>query len=111
MTNSSFASDPFEQGISSGAGDNPTPRSLEFLLDIPLELTVELGRTRMPICEILKLTQGSIIELGKQAGESLDIMINNKLVARGEAVSVNERFGIRISEILSPKERVEKLSK
>ena len=85
-------------------------RGLNFLLDIPLELTVELGRTRMPIRDILSLNQGSIIELGKQAGDPLDIMINDKLVARGEAVVINDKFGVRITEILSPAERVEKLS-
>lgn len=85
-------------------------RSLDMILDIPMQVSVELGRTRMPIKEVIQLTQGSVIELSKTAGEHLEVFVNNKLIARGEVVVVNDKFGIRISEILSPQERVERMS-
>ena len=85
------------------------PGNLNFILDIPLEVSVELGRTRMLVNDLLKLGQGSVIELSKIAGETLEIMANQKLVARGEVVVVNEKYGIRVTEIISPMERVEKL--
>ena len=84
-------------------------RDLDFILDIPLELSVELGRTKMLVNDLLQLGQGSIVELNKLAGEPLDICINQKLVARGEAVVVNEKFGIRLTDIVSPIERVKSL--
>ena len=74
--------------------------SLDFLMDVPLMVTVELGRRRMPIGEILDLVKGSVIELGKVAGEPLDVRVNDRLVARGEAVVVNEKFGVRVTEIV-----------
>jgi len=84
-------------------------KSLEFILDIPLQLTVELGRTRLLVKDVLELNQGSVVELGKLAGEPLDVFVNSKLVARGEAVVINEKFGIRLVDIVSPNERVEKV--
>jgi len=84
-------------------------KNLNFILDIPLEVTVQLGRTRMLVNDLLKLGQGSVIELEKMAGETLEIMANQRLVARGEVVVINEKFGIRVTEIISPMERVEKL--
>jgi len=84
-------------------------KDLEFLLDIPLEISVELGRTKMLINDLLQLGQGSVIELTKLAGEPLEILINQKLIARGEAVVVNEKFGVRITDIISPIERVKQL--
>jgi len=83
--------------------------NLSFILDIPLEVTVQLGKTHMLVNDLLKLGQGSVIELDKMAGETLEILANQKLVARGEVVVVNEKFGIRVTEIISPMERVEKL--
>jgi len=83
--------------------------SLDFILDIPLQITVELGRTSMLIHDLLKLGQGSVIELHKATGETLEIMANQKLIARGEVVSVNENYGIRLTEIVSPMERIKKL--
>jgi flagellar motor switch protein FliN len=83
--------------------------NLDFILDIPLEITVELGRTRMVINDLLKLCQGSIIELSKLAGETLEILANQRLIARGEVVVVNEKYGIRITEIMSPRERIASL--
>ncbi len=84
-------------------------RDLDFILDIPLELSVELGRTKMLVNDLLQLGQGSIVELSKLAGEPLEICINQKLVARGEAVVVNEKFGVRLTDIVSPMERVKSL--
>jgi flagellar motor switch protein FliN len=83
--------------------------NMEFVLDIPLEVTVELGRTKMLINDLLKLGQGSVIELTKLAGESLDILANQKAIARGEVVVVNEKYGIRLTEVISPMERIERL--
>ncbi len=85
------------------------PQNLDFILDIPLEVTVELGRTTMAIYDLLQMGQGSIIELSKLAGEPLEILVNKKLIARGEVVVVNEKFGIRLTDIVSPQERVENL--
>jgi flagellar motor switch protein FliN/FliY len=82
---------------------------LNFILDIPLEVSVELGRGKMLINDLLQLGQGSVIELTKLAGEPLEILVNQKLVARGEVVVVNDKFGIRITDIISPTERVEQL--
>jgi flagellar motor switch protein FliN/FliY len=87
----------------------PAPANMEFILDIPLEVTVELGRTKLLIHELLKLGQGSVIELSKLAGETLEVLANQKLIARGEAVVINEKFGIRLTEVVSPMERIERL--
>lgn len=84
-------------------------RDLDFILDIPLEVSVELGRTKMLINDLLQLGQGSVIELNKLAGEPLEILVNRKLVARGEAVVVNEKFGVRLTDIISPMERIKQL--
>jgi flagellar motor switch protein FliN len=89
-------------------GDAPS-RRLELLLDVPLELSVELGRTRMSIQDLLSLGPGSVVELDKVAGEALDILVNNRLVARGEVVVVNDKFGVRITDIVSPSERIARL--
>ncbi len=83
--------------------------SLDFILDIPLKVTVELGRSKMAIRDVLQLAQGSVIELAKFAGEPLEVLVNDKLIARGEVVVVNEKFGIRLTDILSPVERIEQL--
>jgi flagellar motor switch protein FliN len=84
-------------------------RRLDLLLDVPLDLTVELGRTRMCIQDLLALGPGSVIELDKIAGEPLDILVNERLIARGEAVVVNDKFGVRITDIVSPSERIARL--
>jgi len=83
--------------------------NLDFVLDIPLQVTVELGRTEMVVSQLLKLAQGSIVELGKSAGQTLDILANRQLIARGEVVVVKDKYAIRITEIVSPAERVKKL--
>ena len=83
--------------------------NLDLLLDIPLEITIELGRTRMLINDLLKLGQGSVIELSKEAGDTLEILANNRLIAKGDVVVVNKKYGIRLTEVISPMERVERL--
>jgi flagellar motor switch protein FliN/FliY len=86
-----------------------TSMDLNFILDIPLTMTVELGRCRLLISEMLQLGQGSVIELMKLAGEPMEIFVNQKLIARGEVVVVNEKFGVRLTDIVSPAERVSRL--
>lgn len=85
-------------------------RELDFILDIPLDVSAELGRTRLLINELLQLGQGSVVELNKLAGEPLEVFVNGKLVARGEAVVINEKFGVRLTDIISPIERVKQLA-
>jgi flagellar motor switch protein FliN/FliY len=93
-----------------GAAKQPVGiQSLDFILDVPLKLSVELGRTRLSIREILQLSQGSVVELSKFAGEPLEVLVNERLIARGEVVVVNEKFGIRLTDIISPIERIEQL--
>ena len=92
-----------------GVNDSALKGDMDFLLDIPLEISVELGRTKMLINELLHLGQGSVIELSKLAGETLEIFANQKLVARGEVVVINEKYGIRLTEIISPSERIKRL--
>ena len=100
-----------EMGGDFSAQRTPQPpvQSLDFILDVPLKVTVELGRARMAIREILQLAQGSVVELTKFAGEPLEVLVNDKLIARGEVVVVNEKFGIRLTDIISPIERIEQL--
>jgi flagellar motor switch protein FliN/FliY len=86
-----------------------TARNFDLLLDIPLEVSVELGRTRMALRELLGLAAGSVVELGKLTGEPLDVLVNGKLVARGECVMVNEKFGVRLTDIVSRSERLARL--
>ena len=82
-----------------------------MILDIPVQLTVELGRTRIPIKNILQLAQGSVVELEAMAGEPMDVLVNGYLIAQGEVVVVNEKFGIRLTDIVTPSERMRRLSK
>lgn len=86
-------------------------QNIDFILDVPLKVGVELGRTKVLIKDLLQLGQGSVLELDKMAGEPLEILVNGKLIARGEVVVVNEKFGIRITDIISPVERIETLNK
>ncbi len=101
-------------GMGAGGASAPKPgaatgpvQSLDFILDIPLKVTAELGRSKMSIREVLELGQGSVIELAKLAGEPLELLVNDKLVARGEVVVVNEKYGVRLTDIISPAERIE----
>ena len=84
---------------------------INMILDIPVQLTVELGRTRIPIKHILQLAQGSVVELDAQAGEPMDVLVNGYLIAQGEVVVVNEKFGIRLTDIVTPSERMRRLSR
>jgi flagellar motor switch protein FliN/FliY len=102
-------SDAPQKSKADGVADGKPTGNMEFLLDIPLEISVELGRTKILINELLKLGQGSVLELSKLAGETLEILANRKLIARGEVVVVNEKYGIRLTEIISPSERIERL--
>jgi flagellar motor switch protein FliN len=99
--------DPLESR--SSASGAPAATNLDFILDIPMEVSVELGRSKMLISDLLQLGQGSVIELTKLAGEPLEVLVNQKLIARGEVVVVNEKFGIRLTDIVSPTERVKRL--
>ncbi|MEO6974247.1 MAG: flagellar motor switch protein FliN [Gallionella sp.] len=95
-----------------GAGGAATAQNdLDMILDIPVQLTVELGRTKMPIKHLLQLAQGSVVELAGMAGEPLDVMINGFLIAQGEVVVVNEKLGIRLTDIITPSERLNRLNK
>lgn len=84
-------------------------KNLDFLLDIPLHVTVEVGRSKILIKDLLAMREGNVIELDKLAGEPLDLYVNGRLIARGEAVLINEKFGIRLTDVVSPAERIEKL--
>jgi flagellar motor switch protein FliN/FliY len=93
-----------------GGGAVPAPKNIEFILDIPMQVTVQVGSAKMVIRELLQLGQGSVIELEKLAGEPMEVLVNNKLVARGEVVVVNEKFGIRLTDVISAAERVQQLA-
>ncbi len=89
-----------------------TPRNdIDMILDIPVQLTVELGRTKVPIKNLLQLAQGSVVELDALAGEPMDVLVNGYLIAQGEVVVVNEKFGIRLTDIITPSERIRKLNR
>ncbi len=91
--------------------DPAKARELEMIMDIPVKLKVELGRTRLTIKQLLELTQGSVVELDGLAGDPMDILINGYLIAQGEVVVVDDKYGIRITEIITPSERVQKLNR
>ena len=93
-----------------GKADEVKEANLDLILDIPLSVTVELGRSKMLINDLLQLGQGSVIELTKLVGDPLEVMVNDKLVARGEVVVVNEKFGVRLTDIVTPMERVKSLA-
>lgn len=94
-------------------GDLPpgSSRDIEMILDIPVQMTVELGRTKLPIKGLLELAPGSVVELDGIAGEPMDIYVNGCLIAKGEVVVVNDRFGIRITDVITPSERIRKLNR
>lgn len=83
--------------------------NMDMILDIPLSVSVELGRTRMIVKDLLQLSQGTVVELEKLAGEPMEILVNGRLIARGEAVVVNEKFGVKLTDIVSPAERISRL--
>lgn len=94
-----------------GAGGATAHNDLDMILDIPVQLTVELGRTKMPIKNLLQLAQGSVVELAGMAGEPLDVLINGFLIAQGEVVVVNDKLGIRLTDIITPSERLRRINK
>jgi flagellar motor switch protein FliN/FliY len=88
-----------------------TRNDIDLVLDIPVQLTVELGRTKLPIRNLLQLAQGSVVELDGLAGEPMDVLVNGCLIAQGEVVVVNEKFGIRLTDVITPSERIKRLNK
>ncbi len=104
------ADELFEQFTSASSAPQ-TANDIEIIMDIPVTLTVELGRTRIPIKQILQLAQGSVVELDGLAGEPMDVMVNGCLIAQGEVVVVNDKFGIRLTDIVTPSERLRKLNR
>jgi flagellar motor switch protein FliN len=96
--------------LQDGGGDaGARDVNLEVILDVPVTLSMEVGRTRIPIRNLLQLNQGSVVELDRAAGEPLDVFVNGTLVAHGEVVVVNDKFGIRLTDVISPAERIKKL--
>ena len=100
----------FEQ-FSGSAARGATRNDIDLVLDIPVQLTVELGRTKLPIRNLLQLAQGSVVELDGLAGEPMDVLVNGCLIAQGEVVVVNEKFGIRLTDVITPSERMKRLGK
>ena len=94
-----------------GAGGGTAHNDLDMIMDIPVQLTVELGRTKMAIKSLLQLAQGSVVELTTMAGEPMDVLINGFLIAQGEVVVVNDRLGIRLTDIITPSERLRRLNR
>ncbi len=92
-----------------GNGDDGESKGIDLLLDVPLQVSVEVGRTRMLVKDFIQMKEGGVIELDKMADEPLDLYVNSRLIARGEAVVVNEKFGLRLIDVVSPSERIEKL--
>ncbi|WP_194723084.1 flagellar motor switch protein FliN [Noviherbaspirillum malthae] len=99
------------QDFSSTPGKSSTNNDIDFILDIPVQLTVELGRTKIAIKNLLQLAQGSVVELDGLAGEPMDVLVNGCLIAQGEVVVVNDKFGIRLTDIITPSERIRKLNR
>ncbi len=100
----------FEE-LSGSAEKSATPQGFDMILDIPVNLTVELGRTKISIRNLLQLAHGSVVELEGMAGEPMDVLVNGTLIAQGEVVVVNEKFGIRLTDIITPQERIRKLNR
>jgi flagellar motor switch protein FliN/FliY len=107
----SVAPATFANFTSTGAAGGGAGNDINMILDIPVQLTVELGRTRIPIKHILQLAQGSVVELDALAGEPMDVLVNGYLIAQGEVVVVNDKFGIRLTDIVTPSERLRRLSR
>ena len=97
--------------LSSKGKPGEVPNDIDFILDIPVQLTVELGRTKIAIKNLLQLAQGSVVELDGMAGEPMDVLVNGCLIAQGEVVVVNDKFGIRLTDIITPSERIRKINR
>jgi len=104
------AADIFQRFDTPSSGSS-TPNNIDMILDIPVNLTVELGRTKIAIRSLLQLAQGSVVELDGMAGEPMDVLVNGCLIAQGEVVVVNDKFGIRLTDIITPAERIRRLHK
>jgi len=102
---------PIFNKLAAGQTQVGAVNDIDLILDIPVQLTVELGRTKIPIRHILQLAQGSVVELDGLAGEPMDVLVNGCLIAQGEVVVVNEKFGIRLTDIVTPSERMRKLNR
>ncbi len=105
------AKQPVFEQFAGGRQSDGARHDIDLILDIPVQLTVELGRTRVPIRQVLSMAQGTVIELDGLAGEPMDLMVNGCLIAQGEVVVVNEKYGIRITDIVTPAERVRRLQR
>ena len=110
LQNQQAASAAVFQDFSKEASKTETHNDIDFILDIPVQLTVELGRTKIAIKNLLQLAQGSVVELDGLAGEPMDVLVNGCLIAQGEVVVVNDKFGIRLTDIITPSERIRKLN-
>jgi flagellar motor switch protein FliN/FliY len=111
QASSQAASAAVFKDFSSTPSKTETHNDIDFILDIPVQLTVELGRTKIAIKNLLQLAQGSVVELDGLAGEPMDVLVNGCLIAQGEVVVVNDKFGIRLTDIITPSERIRKLNK
>ena len=109
MANAQPASAAVFKDFTNKGARNETPNDIDFILDIPVQLTVELGRTKIAIKNLLQLAQGSVVELDGLAGEPMDVLVNGCLIAQGEVVVVNDKFGIRLTDIITPAERMRKI--
>ena len=109
-TSEAVAANLFQEFSNKGKSTN-TANDIDFILDIPIQITVEMGRTKIAIKNLLQLAQGSVVELDGLAGEPMDVLVNGCLIAQGEVVVVNEKFGIRLTDIVTPAERIRKLNK
>lgn len=107
--NQTYAPAPMQSLQDEGRGPGNADANLEMILDIPVTISMEIGRSKISIRHLLQLNQGSVVELDRLAGEPLDVMVNGTLIAHGEVVVINEKFGIRLTDVISPAERVKKL--
>jgi flagellar motor switch protein FliN/FliY len=105
------ASAPVFEQFGGGEQRSGTPQGFDMILDIPVRITVELGRTKISIRNLLQLAHGSVVELDGLAGEPMDVLVNGTLIAQGEVVVVNDKFGIRLTDIITPQERIRKLNR
>ena len=109
--NGSVLSGESPRPFSSGSSSDGSSQDINMVLDIPVQLSVELGRTKVPIKHILQLGQGSVVELDALAGEPMDVLVNGYLIAQGEVVVVNDKFGIRLTDVVTPSERLRRVSR
>lgn len=103
--------EPLEPGANAGGAANAPLNDIQRVLDIPVQLSVELGRKKVPIKQVLQLAQGSIVELDAMAGDPMDVLVNGYLVAQGEVVVVNNKFGIRLTDVVTPSERLRRVNR